>query len=353
MNSPTAKGTIKSQTCTAMGTVPEEELTTRETRRVRMSPMTARLTAVKSLASYDFSFQPSLDRNRVFAPAQLDFVERRQCVHFLGPPGTGKSASPSPSASRRVKAGKSVYFATLADVVSSTQRAGRRVALNKLPPVCRSETTRSLERSQPMYYREKFNAMAHVVGAVLAVAGAVAFVALAALGGDPWKVVSVAIYGVTLVSLYSISGLYHSLRGRPKDILRELDHQSIYVLIAGSYTPFCLGRCAAPGAGRARDRMGARGARLPAGAAPEERCANPFSADLPPDGLGGRGCADPLLHALGPAGFSWLVAGGSFYTIGIVFYALDTRLTHAHGVWHLFVLAGSANHYYAILRYVL
>jgi hemolysin III len=246
MNSPTAKGTIKSQTCTAMGTVPEEELTTRETRRVRMSPMTARLTAVKSLASYDFSFQPSLDRNRVFAPAQLDFVERRQCVHFLGPPGTGKSASPSPSASRRVKAGKSVYFATLADVVSSTQRAGRRVALNKLPPVCRSETTRSLERSQPMYYREKFNAMAHVVGAVLAVAGAVAFVALAALGGDPWKVVSVAIYGVTLVSLYSISGLYHSLRGRPKDILRELDHQSIYVLIAGSYTPFCLGTLRGP-----------------------------------------------------------------------------------------------------------
>jgi hemolysin III len=61
----------------------------------------------------------------------------------------------------------------------------------------------------------------------------------------------------------------------------------------------------------------------------------------------------PLLHALGPAGFAWLVAGGLFYTIGIVFYALDTRLTHAHGAWHLFVLAGSANHYYAILPYVL
>jgi hemolysin III len=65
-----------------------------------------------------------------------------------------------------------------------------------------------------MYYGEKFNAMTHVVGAVLALAGAVALVALAALGGDPWKMVSVAIYGVTLVSLYRISGLYHSLRGR-------------------------------------------------------------------------------------------------------------------------------------------
>tara|TARA_R110001583_G_C5670995_1_gene411046 strand:- start:3199 stop:3429 length:231 start_codon:yes stop_codon:yes gene_type:complete len=61
----------------------------------------------------------------------------------------------------------------------------------------------------------------------------------------------------------------------------------------------------------------------------------------------------PLLQALGPAGFTWVVAGGLFYTLGIVFYALDTRLTHAHGVWHLFVIAGSATHYVAILHYVL
>jgi hemolysin III len=61
----------------------------------------------------------------------------------------------------------------------------------------------------------------------------------------------------------------------------------------------------------------------------------------------------PLLHALGPAGLAWLAAGGLFYTAGIVFYALDTRLAHVHGVWHLFVLAGSASHYYAILAYVL
>jgi hemolysin III len=61
----------------------------------------------------------------------------------------------------------------------------------------------------------------------------------------------------------------------------------------------------------------------------------------------------PLLQALGPAGFAWLAAGGLFYTVGIVFYALDTRVTHAHGVWHLFVLAGSATHYIAIVIYVL
>ena len=61
----------------------------------------------------------------------------------------------------------------------------------------------------------------------------------------------------------------------------------------------------------------------------------------------------PVVHTLGRAGFAWVAAGGLFYTGGIVFYALDTRLTHAHGVWHLFVLAGSAAHYVAILRYVL
>ena len=91
-----------------------------------------------------------------------------------------------------------------------------------------------------MYHGEKFNAVTHLVGAVLALAGSAVLVVLAALTGDPWKVVSVSIYGLTLVLLYTASALYHSLRGRPKNILRKLDHQSIYLLIAGSYTPFCL-----------------------------------------------------------------------------------------------------------------
>jgi len=85
-----------------------------------------------------------------------------------------------------------------------------------------------------MDHGEKFNAVTHLAGAALALAGAIVLVVLAALTGDPWKVVGVAIYGVTLVALYSISGLYHSLRGRAKNILRELDHHSIYLLIAGS-----------------------------------------------------------------------------------------------------------------------
>jgi hemolysin III len=80
-----------------------------------------------------------------------------------------------------------------------------------------------------MYYGEKLNAWTHLVGAVLAVAGSIVLVVLAAQGGDPWKIISVSIYGATLVLLYSFSALYHSFRGRAKDILRKLDHQSIYL----------------------------------------------------------------------------------------------------------------------------
>lgn len=91
-----------------------------------------------------------------------------------------------------------------------------------------------------MYYGERFNAWTHLVGAVLACIGAIWLIVVAGLQGDPWKIVSFSIYGSTLLLLYSISTLYHSTRGRAKVIMRKLDHLSIYLLIAGSYTPFCL-----------------------------------------------------------------------------------------------------------------
>lgn len=102
-----------------------EEYTTRESRRIKMALQTARLTTVKSLSGYDFSFQPSLDRNRVLALAELDFIERKQCVHFLGPPGTGKSHLAIALGLEAVKAGKSVFFATLAELVDSMRKAER------------------------------------------------------------------------------------------------------------------------------------------------------------------------------------------------------------------------------------
>jgi len=204
-----------------------------------------------------------------------------------------------------------------------------------------------------MYYGEKFNAVTHLVGAVLALAGSVVLVMVAALGGDPWKVVSVSIYGLTLVLLYSFSVLYHSLRGRAKNVLRELDHQSIYLLIAGSYTPFCLVSLRGPwgwslfGVVWGLAVLGGLQELRPKN---EARILSVVIYVLM--GWVVLVALVPLLKALGPAGFVWVAAGGLFYTIGIAFYALDTRLAHAHGVWHLFVIAGSVAHYVAILRFV-
>lgn len=205
-----------------------------------------------------------------------------------------------------------------------------------------------------MYYGEKFNALTHFVGAVLALAGTVVLIVLAALDGDPWKVVSVSIYGTTLVLLYSFSTLYHSLRGRAKHILRELDHHGIYLLIAGSYTPLCLVTLRGPWGW---SLFGVVWGLAVLGSLQELRQksqARILSVVIyVAMGWAALVALVPLLHALGPAGFAWVAAGGLFYTIGIVFYALDTRLVHAHGVWHLFVLGGSITHYVAILLYVL
>jgi hemolysin III len=205
-----------------------------------------------------------------------------------------------------------------------------------------------------MYHGEKFNAITHLVGAMLAIAGTIVLIVLATLQGDPWKIVSMSIYGATLVLLYSFSALYHSLRGRAKIILRELDHHSIYLLIAGSYTPFCLVTLRGPWGW---SLLGVVWGLAVLGSLQELWLKD--SARIVSlliyivMGWVALVALFQLLHALGPAGLAWLVAGGLFYTIGIVFYAIDTRLTHAHGIWHLFVLAGSASHYVAILFYVL
>ncbi len=204
-----------------------------------------------------------------------------------------------------------------------------------------------------MYEGERFNAVTHLVGAILALGGAVALVVLAAAQGDPWKIVSVSVYGVSLFVLYAASTLYHSARGRAKTILREVDHQSIYLLIAGTYTPFCLVTLRGPWGwtllgivwslaivGSVQEFLPRNDARV--------RSVVLYAAM----GWVIVVAMVPLWKALGPAGFCWVVAGGLAYTLGIVFYALDERLTHAHGIWHLFVLAGSAAHYYAILHFV-
>jgi DNA replication protein DnaC len=102
-----------------------EELSVRESRRIKTALMMARLSTIKTLDSFDFSFQPSLDRERILALAELQFVERREVVHFLGPPGTGKSHLAVAIGVEAIKAGRSVYFTTLADIVSALDKAER------------------------------------------------------------------------------------------------------------------------------------------------------------------------------------------------------------------------------------
>lgn len=204
-----------------------------------------------------------------------------------------------------------------------------------------------------MHHGERFNSISHLVGAALAIAGATVLIVLAARMGDPWKIVSFSIYGAMLVALYVFSTLYHSLRGRAKDVLRKFDHCSIYLLIAGSYTPFAL--VSLRGAwgwsllgavwglallGIVQEIWLAKGARV---------LSLVIYVIM---GWLALVAVSPLWLALKPAGFAWLVAGGALYTVGILFYATDHKVRHGHGVWHLFVLGGSACHFVTVLLHV-
>ena len=108
-----------------------EELTLRENRRVKMALVMARLSAIKTLAGFDFSFQPSLDRNRIMALAELRFIDRAEALHLIGPPGTGKSHLSLALGVEAVKAGRSVYFGSLADIIGALAKAEREGVLSE------------------------------------------------------------------------------------------------------------------------------------------------------------------------------------------------------------------------------
>ncbi|MBK8533936.1 MAG: hemolysin III family protein [Candidatus Competibacteraceae bacterium] len=204
-----------------------------------------------------------------------------------------------------------------------------------------------------MYKGELFNSISHLIGAVAALIGLVIIVVVAARQGDPWKIVSFSIYGSSLFLLYTFSTLYHSFRGKAKRIFRKLDHLSIYFLIAGTYTPFTLVTL--------RGNWGWTIFGIIWGlvivgivleSLPQKR--NRIWSIVVYILMGWLIliALKPLLQALPIGGFIGLLLGGIFYTGGLVFYALDTRVQHFHGIWHLFVLAGSISHYLTIIFYV-
>jgi len=203
----------------------------------------------------------------------------------------------------------------------------------------------------PFYTLEEeiANSVTHGIGAALAVAGLTSLVLLAVIYGDAWRVVSFTIYGSSLIILYLGSTLYHSLQHpRAKRVFRTLDHTSIYVLIAGTYTPFLL--------------IGARGTsswtmlaivwtmalagiiwkifflgRL-------EVLATIMYVFM---GWMGVFAFRQILSNLPPLGVTLLFAGGIVYTVGVIFYAWE-KLPYNHAIWHLFVLGGSICHFFAI-----
>ena len=196
---------------------------------------------------------------------------------------------------------------------------------------------------------EVMNAVTHGLGTILAVAGATLLIASSALQGDPYKLGSSIVYGVSLTLLYLMSTVYHGVASsRAKEILRIFDHCSIFLLIAGTYTPFALVTLREH---RGWLLFGAIWAAAVVGITLNAISLRRFEklslACYVAMGWAVVFQAGTLAAALSPAGLVLLVAGGICYTGGILFYKL--RRPYMHGVWHLFVLADSVCHFLCVL----
>jgi len=196
------------------------------------------------------------------------------------------------------------------------------------------------------------NAITHGIGAGLAIAGAIYLIA-ASTRGTALHVVSCSIFSVTLVLVYLCSTLYHSLvRTRARHVFHILDHSSIYLLIAGTYTPLTLISLRGPVGWSV---FGVEWALAIAGVIFKCFAIGRFEVASALvylfQGWFVVFAALPLYRAIGWGGIAWMGAGGLAYTLGIIFFALD-RLKYFHATWHIFVLAGSVFHFFAILFYV-
>jgi hemolysin III len=212
----------------------------------------------------------------------------------------------------------------------------------------------STQAKERLTLEEVANCATHGVGLALSVAGFVALVALAWAYGDAWHLASCVVYGASLVALYLASTLYHGVRApRAKQLLQALDHCGIYLLIAGTYTPFTLVTLRGPwgwtlfglvwGLALAgilfRVLFGTRYRPLAVASYV----------------LLGWLCVvavKPILELVPLGALAWIAAGGLTYTMGVFFFAAK-RIPHHHAIWHLFVLGGSICHYVAVLLYVL
>ena len=199
------------------------------------------------------------------------------------------------------------------------------------------------------------NSLTHGLGLVASIAALPVLVIAAAGSGGGWLVAAASVYGASLVLLYTTSVLYHALTSaRAKAVVRRCDHAAIYLLIAGTYSPFLLGPLRGPWGWSLLSVVWTC-------AVVGVTCKAIFGIRLQHlsttlyvvMGWMMLIAIVPLRRTVPPAGIAWLVVGGLLYTGGVAVYVRDRRVRFGHAIWHLFVLGGSAAHFWAVLRYAM
>lgn len=195
-----------------------------------------------------------------------------------------------------------------------------------------------------MYQGERFNAISHLLGTVASVGALLWMLTVAVGSSDPYRIVGASVFGGTLILLYLISTLYHSVQGRAKRVLQKFDHCAIYLLIAGSYTPYTLVTLQGPWGW---SLLGVVWGLAIVGIVQEltygRKSPSRWLSLLIYLVMGWVAvvAASPLSENLDTAGLAWLVAGGVTYSVGVYWFINDEKIRHGHGIWHLFVLGGS------------
>jgi hemolysin III len=209
-----------------------------------------------------------------------------------------------------------------------------------------------LERPQTLG-EEIANSISHGMGLLLALAGTPVLAYSALRRGDAAFSIAAAVFALTMVLLYGASTVYHALpRGRAKQVFNVLDHSAIYLLIAGTYTPFTLGVLRGTWGWTLFGLVWGL-ALLGVALKATSRMSHPLLSTGLYLAMGWLVliAIKPLVHSIPAAGLAWLVAGGLAYTAGVLFFVADSRWRYSHFVWHLFVLAGTVCHFFAVLWY--
>ncbi len=220
--------------------------------------------------------------------------------------------------------------------------------------------TALINRTLPAYTKgeEIFNMVSHIIGGAFAVFALALGVVFAAFSGDVWKIVSVSIYGATLVTMFTISSVYHGLKNeKAKKVMQIIDHCDIYFLIAGTYTPILLCAIRPHNAAIAWTIFGVEWGLTALAATLNAIDLKKFSKLSMTCYIGMGWCIvavlKPTIECLTMGGFLWLLLGGVAYTIGAVLYGVGKKVHYMHSVFHIFVVIGSICQFVSIFVYII